>query len=150
MLWWGFQTRVLCTSGTGTFPSPGIEQVHGCRECILLMLVFQTANNSEQLLLFPLFQSKLQGWVDFADGYKGGSKILIFHISFKLGLELVSWCIYLRKCTIWSLSSSEQTIGNAAPQWDTEMLCAPPVTWMRKLRHRGTMSCRGSCQSRVA
>lgn len=52
------------------------------------MLMFQPANNSEQLMLFPLFQSKLQGgWL--ADGGKGGSEILIFRISFKLGLELV-------------------------------------------------------------
>lgn len=53
------------------------------------MLVFQPVNYSKPLLLFPLFQSKLQGgWL--ADGDKGGSNILIFHISFKLGLDLVS------------------------------------------------------------
>lgn len=88
--------------------------------------MFQPANNSEQLVLSPLFQSKLWGWVDFADGDKGGSKILIFHTSFKLGLELFSWCVYPRKHTTWSLFSGVQTMDNAEHHWDLEMLCAPP------------------------
>lgn len=96
--------------------------------------VLQPANKSEQLVLSALFQSKLQKWVDFAGGYKGDSKILTFHISFKSGLELVSWCAYWRKCAVWSLCRREQTIGNTALQWDTEMMCSAHVIRVRKLR----------------
>ena len=114
------------------------------------MLVFRTTDNSEQLVFFFFFFNKLWWWVDFAGGDEGGSKILIFHVSFKLGLELVSWFVNPRKRAVWSPFSRVQTMHNEALWWDTEVLCAPPALWMRKLRHRGTTGCHGNCQGRAA